>query len=129
MQWIRNPFFLDLMLFDASKDKLELKEDNLKESSLFDKIHKTSGLSMTAMWDSIKMNSNSKAFMVELKNKLEFPELLEAENTVPAVNKLMLMKQNQLEENGSVDYDEVLGKWKFWYKNEFTKRLYARRKK
>ncbi len=132
-EWIKDPLheggLLDLMLFDASKDKLELQEDNLKESSLFDKIHKTSGLSMTAMWDSIKSNANSKSFMVELKNKLEFPELLEAENTVPASNKLMLLKQDQLEENGSVDFDEVLGKWKFWYKNEFVKRLYSRRKK
>lgn len=132
-EWISDPLheggLLDLMLFDASKDKLELKEDNLKESSLFDKIHKTSGLSMTAMWDSIKMNSNSKAFMVELKNKLDFPELIEAENTVPAVNKLMLMKQGQLEENGSADFDELLGKWKFWYKNDFVKRLHERRKK
>ncbi len=132
-EWITDPLheggLLDLMLFDASKDKLELMEDNLKESSLFDKINKTSGLSMTAMWDSIRMNSNSKSFMVELKNKLEFPELLEAENTVPATNKLMLLKQEQLEENGSVDYSDVLGKWKFWYKNEFVKRLLARRKK
>ncbi|MFH1695262.1 MAG: ATPase, T2SS/T4P/T4SS family, partial [Candidatus Micrarchaeota archaeon] len=132
-EWIKDPLheggLLDLMLFDASKDKLELMEDSLKESTLFDRIHKSSGLSMTSMWDSIKMNANSKAFMVELKNKLDFPGLLEAENTVPATNKLMLMKQDQLEENGSVDYEDVLGKWKFWYKNDFVKRLSLRRKK
>jgi type IV secretory pathway ATPase VirB11/archaellum biosynthesis ATPase len=132
-EWIKDPLhengLLDLMLFDASKDKLELMEDNLKESTLFDRIHKTSGLSMTEMWDLIKMNASAKAFMVELKNKLDFPELLEAENTVPAINKLVLLKQNQLDETGSVDFSEVLGKWKFWYKNDFVKRLSLRRKK
>jgi len=131
--WISDPLheggLLDLMLFDASKDKIKLIEENLKESDLFSKIQRTSGLSMTAIWDSIKMNANSKAFMVELKNKLDFPELLEAENTVPAVNKLMLLKQNQLEENGSVDYEKVLSEWKIWYKNDFVKRLSLRRNK
>ncbi|MFH1664294.1 MAG: ATPase, T2SS/T4P/T4SS family [archaeon] len=132
-EWVTDPLqengLLDLMLFDASKDKIELQEDNLKESSLFDRIHKASGLSMTEMWDSIKMNANSKAFMVELRQKLDFPELLEAENTVPATTKLMMLKQSQLEENGSVDFADVLGKWKFWYKNEFVKRLSSRRNK
>ena len=53
--WTQDPEeeggLLDLMLYDAKKDALELMEDNLKESELFDKISRTSGLSMKQIWE------------------------------------------------------------------------------
>ncbi|HIH33304.1 MAG TPA: type II/IV secretion system ATPase subunit [Candidatus Diapherotrites archaeon] len=62
--WITDPEreggLLDLMLYDAKKDTLELLEDNLKESDLFSKISKLSGLTMQEMWRSIKMNASAK---------------------------------------------------------------------
>ena len=114
---------LDLMLYDAKKDKLELIEDNLKDSELFDKIRRTSGLSIEQMWQDIRMRGNSKEFMVELKNKHKIPELLEAENASLANNKLMLLKEEQFQEHGSVDYTEALGKWKYWVRNYLIKEL------
>jgi type IV secretory pathway ATPase VirB11/archaellum biosynthesis ATPase len=120
---------LDLMLYDARKDKLELLEDNLKESDLFDKIHKVSGLNIDDMWRSIRTNASSKAFLCELKNKYGVPELLEAENTTIANNKLMLLKEEQLLEHKSVDYDELLGKWKFWVQDSLLKKLIEKKKK
>ncbi|MEW6295796.1 MAG: type II/IV secretion system ATPase subunit [Candidatus Diapherotrites archaeon] len=131
--WVEDPEreggLLDLMVFDAKKDKMELLEDNLKDSELFDRIQRNTGMSMNSIWDNIKMNANAKAFLVEAKNKLGLKELLEAENSVAANNKLLLLKEEQLEEHGSVDYNEVLGKWKYWMQNDFLKRLLARKKK
>jgi len=131
--WVEDPEreggLLDLMVFDAKKDKMELLEDNLKDSELFDRIQRNTGMTMNAIWDNIKMNANAKAFLVEAKNKLDLKELLEAENSVAANNKLLLLKEDQLEEHGSVDYNEVLGKWKYWMQNDFLKRLLARKKK
>ncbi|MBU1120639.1 type II/IV secretion system ATPase subunit, partial [Candidatus Micrarchaeota archaeon] len=130
--WITDPQqeggLLDLMLFDARKDKIELLEDNLKDSQLFNKIQKTTGLSMDKIWQNIKLNANSKAFLVELKNKHDFPDLLEAENSVAANNKLHILKEEQIELHGSIDYNALLGEWKHWVKDEFLKRLLARRK-
>lgn len=120
--------FLDLMRYNAKKDTLELLEDNLKESDIFSKISSLTGLSISKIWDNIRMVGSSKEFLVEIKNELNVPELLEAENSVIAHNKLLLLKQISLEENGEVDYNSVLGEWKNWVKNRFVKRIIARKK-
>lgn len=119
---------LDLMSYDARKDTLELLEDNLKESEMFSRIGKLSGLSMEDMWQNIRMNASAKSFLVEMKNKYKLPIILEAENSVFANNKLLLIKEDYLEEHGDTDYEEILGKWKFWVKNYLVKRLLERKK-
>ena len=105
---------LDLMKYDAGKDSLELMEDNLKESELLKKIQKTSGLSINDIWADIKMRGSAKLFLVELKNQHKIPHLLESENTSLCNNKLLLLKEEMLEETGKIDYDQLLGKWKNW---------------
>ncbi|MFA6420285.1 MAG: hypothetical protein WCW13_05780, partial [archaeon] len=105
---------LDLMTYDAAKDNLELMEDNLKESDLFQKIQKTSGLSVDDIWAEIRMRGNAKVFLVEQKNALSLPTLLEAEHTSLCTNKLFLMKEAMIEENGKVNYEQLLGQWKNW---------------
>jgi len=129
--WTEDPeregALLDLMIYDARKDKLELLEDNLKESEVFPKISKTSGLNMGEMWESIRLNASAKQFLVDLKNKNKIPELLEAENSFIANNKLLLLKEQALEEEGKIDYTQVLGEWKNWAQNNFLKRLRAKK--
>ena len=119
---------LDIMSYDAAKDNLYLLEDNLKESDLFTRISDISGLSIDKIWKGIRTNAESKAYLVEMKNEFRVPALLEAENTVLANNKLVLLKEEQLEEFGSVDYDEALGKWKNWVRNNLIKRVKGREK-
>ena len=68
----------------------------------------------------------SPSFLVGLKDELKIPALLEAENTVLANSKIMLMKEDQLQEFGSVDYDAVLGEWKNWVKKNLVKRVKER---
>ncbi|MEI7960848.1 MAG: type II/IV secretion system ATPase subunit [archaeon] len=114
---------LDIMKYDAVKDTLELMEDNLKESDLFKKIQSTSGMSVTDIWAEIRLRANSKLFVVEQKNKLSLPSLLEAEHTSLCTNKLLLMKEDMLEENGKIDYDQLLGQWKNWVTTVMIPRL------
>jgi len=114
---------LDLMLYDARKDSLELMEDNLKESELFEKISRTSGLTMKQMWADIRLRAEASAFLVEAKNKHGIPKLLEAENTTVCRNKLIILKEIQLKDGGTVDYDDLLGKWKYWINNSFLQRF------
>ncbi len=120
---------LDLMEYTAKKDKIELLEDNLKESDIFSKVSRLSGLTMEQIWQNIKMNANSKSFLVEMKNKHKIPLLLEAENTVFANTKLMLIKEEHLEEHGSLDYAGALTEWKEWIKENMVKRIIERQKK
>jgi len=119
---------LDLMLYDAKKDELELLEDNLKESELFDKVRRVSGLTLDQIWSEIRIRAESKKFLVDLKRQNDLMEILEAENYVVANNKLILIKEEMLVENGKVDYDQALGKWKFWVKNNLLKRLIEKKK-
>jgi type IV secretory pathway ATPase VirB11/archaellum biosynthesis ATPase/intein/homing endonuclease len=125
--WTKDPDeeggLLDLMLYTAKEDKLVFQEDSLKDSELFQKISRTSGLNMNEMWTAIKSNASAKAFLVDLKNKYGLSQLLEAENYAKCNNKYMLLREEQLELHKSVDYDELLGKWKFWVQNSMVKRL------
>ena len=131
--WLTDPQeeagLLDIMLYDARKDSIELLEDNLKESDLFERISRTSGLTMKEIWQDIRMRGNSKSFLVAQSRKHGIPELLEAEHTVAASNKLLLLKEEQIEEHGSIDYDNVLGEWKNWVNEYLLKRMLAKKKK
>ena len=119
---------LDLMLYAAKKDDIELLEDNLKESDLFKRFSNSTGLTMVQMWDAIKLNASSKEFLVEMKNKFLIPELLEAENVILANNKLFILKEEQIAEFGKVNYNQVLGQWKNWVKENLVKKILARKK-
>ncbi len=111
---LREGGLLDLMKYDAGKDTLELLEDNLKESDLFQRIQKTSGLTINDIWAEIRLRGNAKLFLVEQKNTNNLKILLEADHTSHASNKLMLMREEMLEEQGKIDYDQLLGQWKNW---------------
>ncbi len=114
---------LALMSFDAAKDSLELMEDNLKESELLQKIQKTSGLTVSDIWAEIRLRANAKLFLVEQKNSLNLKSLLEAEHTSLCNNKLLLMKETMIEEDGKINYDQLLGQWKNWISTTMIPRL------
>jgi len=111
---------LDLMYYSAKDDVLNLVEDNLKDSEMLQKIQRISGMGMEEIWDNISMLSDSKQYMVETKNKIKIPDILEAENTLLASNKLRLLKEESLEEFGKTNYPKVLENWKKWVDKEFV---------
>jgi hypothetical protein len=53
-------------------------------------------------------------------------ELLEAEYTVIAHNKLLILKENYLEEHGNINYDIIYNQWKEWYSQKFAPRIIKR---
>jgi len=119
--------FLDLMRYAAKDDKLQLLEDNIKESDLFSKVMELRGLSYEQIWEEINARAFTKKYLVDLKRKHNVPELLEGTYTVPAHNKFLLLKEKSIEEHGSPDYDSVLDEWKTWVEEVLLKRVLARR--
>jgi archaeal flagellar protein FlaI len=121
--WNKDPSrengLLALMSYDAAKDSLELQEDNLKESELLKKIQKVSGLGINEIWSEIRLRGNAKLFLVEKKNELNIPKLIESENTCKATNKLLLLKEKMLEEEGKLNYEQLLGQFKNWVVKDF----------
>jgi hypothetical protein len=130
--WTQDPEaeggLLDIMAYDAKKDTLELMEDNLKESDIFSKVSGLSGLTMQEIWKSINTNAESKKFLVDLKNEFKIPDLLEAESYVALNNKYMLMREDQIEQYGEVDYTQLIGEWKNWVRNNYLKRFMKKMK-
>ncbi|MEM4598576.1 MAG: type II/IV secretion system ATPase subunit [Candidatus Diapherotrites archaeon] len=125
--WVEEPAreggLLDLMRYSAKEDNLELLEDNLKESELLDKISRVSGQTIEEMWKDIRMRAESKRYLVEMKNKHDIPELLEADTASMANDKLMLLREKQVREFGKVNYDEILEQWKKWLNERIIPRL------
>jgi flagellar protein FlaI len=109
---------LPLMQYDATTDSLELQEDNLKESDLLKRIQKTSGLSVNDIWDEIRLRGNAKLYLVEKKNELDLPNLIESENTTRATNKVLLLKEELIAELGKIDYEELINRYKKWVDKE-----------
>jgi type IV secretory pathway ATPase VirB11/archaellum biosynthesis ATPase/intein/homing endonuclease len=122
--WNKDPSrengLLALMSYDAAKDSLELQEDNLKESELLKKIQKISGLGINEIWSEIRLRGNAKLFLVEKKNEFNIPKLIESENTCKATNKLLLLKEKMLEEEGKINYEQLLGQFKNWVVKDFV---------
>jgi len=125
--WVNEPQqeggLLDLMTYDAARDDIELLEDNLKESDLFNKIGKLSGLTIEEMWSEIKLRGDSKGYLVEAKNKHSLPELLEAKNTSFAHDKLLLMREQMLGKSKKLNYKKLLEEWKKWVEGYLVPKL------
>ena len=115
--------FLDLMTFDAIKDRLGINTKAIEGGSeMMQKIQRMRGIAMDDIWDEIQFRADEKQYLVDVKNKLGLPDLLEAENAVPAHNKLLLIAERQRAEVGAVEHKEALDTWKTWL-NEFAKDL------
>ncbi len=125
---LREGGLLNLMTYEAKKDSLIFLEDSIKDSELFSKIEKTSGLSIRDIWSEIKVRAESKKYLVDLKRKHSLPEILEAESTAAAHSKLLLLKEKQIREHGSVNYNEWLSEWKKWVDTTLLKNLLKERK-
>jgi len=116
---------LDLMDYNAKKDSLELLEDNLKDSDLFSKIQKVSGLNMEQIWKEISLIAKTKQYLVDLKRKNNLPDMLEADNTILANTNLKLIKEKIMEEQ-KMDWDLLYDNWKTWVDKDFMPYIFKK---
>ncbi|MFH1056725.1 MAG: type II/IV secretion system ATPase subunit [Candidatus Micrarchaeota archaeon] len=129
--WNKDPLqengFLTWLSFDANKDAMDFFEAKLKESQWLDKIEKLRGFTLEDIFGEVRSRAAAKQYLVDVKNKINIPELIEAENTVQAHSKYLLLEDLQRKENGSVDHAELLGDWKKWVNDSLVKELLRRR--
>ncbi len=127
--WVEEPQkengFNQWMTFDGTTDKLVLHEENAKKSEWLAHVAQRRGVTVDELWSEIQARGETKAFMVEMKNKYNLPLLLEAQNTIPAHNKYLLMGEKQREDQGKVDYTALLSEWKQWVENVLVKEVQA----
>ncbi len=115
--------FLQWMQFDARKDELEMFEERIKESDWMKRLQRNRGLSVEQIWSEIKARAESKQYLVEMRRKYDLPKLLEAENTIKAHAKYLLLAESQREESGAVEHARLLREWKEWVNNSLAKPL------
>jgi flagellar protein FlaI len=118
---------VDLIEFDVSKDKHRFLEENVKKSELLPKLANKRGLKLADILKDIRARADAKQFLVDMKNKQNIPELLEAKYTVPANDKWLLILERQREIHGAVDFEEATEEWEEWVNQNQIKELIARR--
>lgn len=119
---------INILQFDAEKDIQYIDKDELKRSELFPRIAKKRGLKVSDLWDDIHARAETKNYLVEMKRKYNIPKLLEAEFTVPANDKWLLVLEEQRQAQGFIDWEQAKKDWKEWVLKEQVERLVQRRK-
>jgi type IV secretory pathway ATPase VirB11/archaellum biosynthesis ATPase len=128
-EWNEDPLaengFLDWMKFDAGRDELEFFDKAIGQSEWIKRVQKIRGLTVEQIMSEINARAETKNFLVELRRKHDLPRLLEADFTVRAHNKYLLMAEAQREEFGSVEYDSLLSEYKAWVQSTLLKEAMA----
>lgn len=118
---------IDLVEFDVAKDSQTFLEQNVKKSEMLPKLAKRRGMKIADIMVDIKARADVKQFTLDMKNKQNIPELLEAKYTVPANDKWLLILEKQREIHGSVDFPEAIEEWQDWVTQNQVKELVSRR--
>ena len=116
--WEKDPYeedgFLDWMKYDAGKDALSVAEDNLRKSEWLQKVQRLRGLSFEDVWSEVLGRAAAKQYLVDVRRKYDLPRILEAEYSVRAHSKYLLLSDKQRQEFGSVDHKALIEDWKKW---------------
>lgn len=120
---------IKILDFDPRKDFHFIIEENLDKSEMFPKLAKRRGITIDDLWKDVHARADTKQYLVDMKNKHNIPDLLEAKYTVPANDKWLLILEAQRTQFGSVDYPNATEEWKTWVLDAQIKELVARRKR
>ncbi|MFH0836253.1 MAG: type II/IV secretion system ATPase subunit [Candidatus Micrarchaeota archaeon] len=129
--WVEDPDrekgFLEWMRFDATKDKMELFEKDLKNSEWVQRVEKIRGLTFDEIWAEINARAETKDYLVKKRRALDIPELLEAEYSVHAHNKYLLLA-DEYRKQGFLDHDALLTEWKAWVDEALVREIVQAKK-
>ncbi|NYZ78355.1 Flp pilus assembly complex ATPase component TadA, partial [Candidatus Micrarchaeota archaeon] len=117
---------LQWMTFDASKDKLDFFEDVvMKESEWLQRVKRVRGLTVKEIFDEVKSRGETKQYLVDVAKKLDMPQIMEADYSVRAHNKYVLMADAMRTEIGGIEYPELLKNWRTWIDGTLTRDVQA----
>ncbi|MCL7414985.1 MAG: type II/IV secretion system ATPase subunit [ANME-2 cluster archaeon] len=107
-------FFNDLMMFDASNDRIEPTDLlDMGQSELIGRIASRWGVSIDEVLLNIRMRAQIKGVIAEAGRTR--PELVEAGRVGQANNMFWLLMNELQDGDGGVDMVEVYGRWIEWY--------------
>jgi type IV secretory pathway ATPase VirB11/archaellum biosynthesis ATPase len=113
--------FVNLMEYRSDDDKLVPTDTLLNgESSVLNQIaSRVPGWSgrWDMVWDNIQLRAKMLETILDIANKTNKPDLLEAETTVKANQMFHIIAEKCREETGSIDSKRVYNEWLEWFKN------------
>ncbi|MDD5416951.1 MAG: type II/IV secretion system ATPase subunit [Candidatus Aenigmarchaeota archaeon] len=114
--------FVNLMEYSSSEDRLKPTDTLLNgESYILNELaRRVPGWSgrWNLVWENIQLRANILQKIVEIANKTNQPELLEAENIVQSNQMFHGLCDKSVEENGAIDSKRVLEEWNEWMKKQ-----------
>ncbi|MBW2963816.1 type II/IV secretion system ATPase subunit [Candidatus Woesearchaeota archaeon] len=122
---LREGGFVDLMKYNPETDKLEITDalangdsEILKE--IAGNVAEFAG-NWEAVWNNIMLRAKCKQAIVDISDKTERPELLEAEFSVKANDMFHNLLDQVLKETGKIDEERVFFDFNEWLKKEGKK--------
>jgi archaeal flagellar protein FlaI len=124
--WTKDPLteggFVDLMKYDVKADMLKPSEDLINGDSeilksIASNVKGWAG-NWDAVWDNIVLRQKIKQETVDFAEKMNQPELLEAEFTVKSNNAFHQISDEVSEEIGLPSSEAVFPKWQRWLEKE-----------
>jgi len=123
--WKKDPMdeggFVNLMEYRSSEDKLVPSDTLLNgESYVLNQIASRVPGWMgrwDAVWDNIQLRAKILQTILEIANKTNKPDLLEAETTVKSNQMFHIFAEKCREETGSIDSKRVFNEWLEWFKS------------
>lgn len=124
--WEKDPLkeggFVDLVKYNVEKDKLEPTDDLLNgDSEIIKEIAanvKGWAGNWEAVWDNIHLRAKIKQETVDFAEKMNLPEILEAEFTVKSNNAFHQISDKVTKEQGLPRSEFVFSEWKRWLEKE-----------
>jgi len=128
-KWDEDPMkeggFVNLMEYSGKEDKLKPTDTLINgESDVVNRIasyvREWSG-NWEAVWENIQVRAKIKETLVKMSDKLEMPELLEADWTVKSNSIFHLIGESIRKEIGFSDPKRVYAEWENWIRTELKK--------
>jgi len=129
-EWDEDPLkenaFVDLMVYNAATDQLELTPDMMNGNSeilkrMAGRIKEFAG-NWDAVWNNIKLRADVKQAIVDLFIETQDSTILEADFVVKANDQFHLISDRVKDKSGKLDSAAILFEYKEWLKKEVKMR-------
>ncbi len=117
--------FVDLLRYNVTTDELEPSRDLINGDSeilksIAGNIKEFAG-NWDSVWDNITLRAKVKETLVQYSDRLQMPDLLEADFVVLSNDAFHRFSDEVLEENGHLEPKRIFVKWEEWLKYEIKK--------
>jgi hypothetical protein len=127
--WDEDPLkegaFVDLMVYNAKTDRLEISDDLRNGNSdilkrMAGRIKEFAG-DWDAIWNNIQLRADCKQAIVDISIELKNPDLLEAKFVIKANDAFHIISDRIKDKYGKLDSERILFEYKEWLKKEARK--------